>query len=131
MHQINIGDLTLTKKHTKRILKLVEIYCRCRKIDCHDSCEFYPEIICKDVRWFCFQVIMLQTENNIKMPFDILQSLLKVFSMFKIRIWYDERFVHEDVPDPVEIFYINFGKTIAWLLDNQSIEHLVTPFSKI
>ena len=121
----------IDKEAHKKNLKLVKIYCRCRKIDCHDSCEFYPEIICKDVRWFCFQVIMLQTENNIKMPFDILQSLLKVFSMFKIRIWYDERFVHEDVPDPVEIFYINFGKTIAWLLDNQSIEHLVTPFSKI
>ena len=51
-------------------------------------------------------------KNNIKSPADNLQSLLKVFSMFKI--WYDESIVHEYVPNAVGVMCINFGKNIGW-----------------
>ena len=48
--------------------------------------------------------------------------------MFKIRIWYDKRIVHEQVPDDLGIMYINCGKTIGCSLDTQRIEDFITYF---
>ena len=48
--------------------------------------------------------------------------------MFKIRIWYDETIGIEDVTEAVEIIYINSGKHICCLLDNQTIEKFITTF---
>ena len=62
------------------------------------------------MQWFTLQGIMFHTDNNIRSPADHLQSLLKVFLMFKIWIWYDDIIVHEDVPYSVEIMCINCGK---------------------
>ena len=45
-----------------------------------------------------FQGIMLHKLNHIKGPYDILQSLLRVFLVFKIRIWYDKSIVNKHVP---------------------------------
>ena len=59
------------------------------------------------MQWFPFQGNMLHTENNINSTEENLQSLLKLFSMLNIRIWYDESIVHYDVPDFVGIMFIN------------------------
>ena len=68
------------------------------------------------MQWFPFQGNMLHTENNINSTEEHLQSLLKLFSMLNIRIWYDESIVHYDVPDFVGIMFINCLKTIGCLL---------------
>ena len=41
----------------------------------------------EDTSWFTFQSIMLNIENHIKSPDDHLQALLKLFSMFKIKLY--------------------------------------------
>ena len=53
---------------------------------------------------------MLHTENNMNRPAEILHSLLKIFPMLNIRLWYDNRVVHKQVPYAVGTMYINSGK---------------------
>ena len=65
---------------------------------------------------------MLHAEDNIECPADHLKYLLKVFSIFKIKIIYDENIDNEDVPEAVGIMYINYGKSIGCSLDNQKID---------
>ena len=48
--------------------------------------------------------------------------------MFKIRIIYDDAIDNKGVSEAVGIMYINFGKLIGCLLDNQNIEYFITPF---
>ena len=84
--------------------------------------------IIEDMQWFPIQSIMLHTSDKFKHPEGHLQSLLKVFSMFKIVIWYDETISIEDVPEAVGIMCIDCGKSIGCSLDNQTMEKFITPF---
>ena len=70
----------------------------------------------------------MHTKINMNIPADILQYLLKILSMFKIRLWYDDSIVHEDAPDADRIMYINCGKTVGFSLENQPIEDFITFF---
>ena len=54
--------------------------------------------------------------------------LLKVFSMFNIKIIYDETIYDKDVTEAVGIMCISFGKSIGCFLDNPKIEDFITPF---
>ena len=47
--------------------------------------------------------------------------------MLKIKIIYDETIDKEYFQESVGIMYINFGKSIGCLLDNQKIEYFITP----
>ena len=73
---------------------------------------------------------MLHTLNNIKSAAEHFQSLLKLFSMFKIKTRYDQSIVYKHVTYAVGIIYTNVGKTIGCLLDNQTIENCITTFVK-
>ena len=59
---------------------------------------------------------MLRKENYINRPDDILHYLLKLFSMFKIRLWYDEIIVREYVLDTVGIICIDCSKNVCCTL---------------
>ena len=74
---------------------------------------------------------MLHTANNIKIPVESLQSLLKVFSMLKIRIWYDEIIAHEYVPDDFRVMCINCGKNIGCSLEKRAQKTSSTLLSQI
>ena len=78
------------------------------------------------MEFFPFQGIMLHTEYNIECPEDYFKSLLKSFSMFKIRIIYDETIDNEDVPEAIGIMCFNFEKIIGCFLDNKKIENFIT-----
>ena len=101
------------KVRMKRIFILVQNYHHERKTDHHDSREFWQTRIFEDLQRFPCHIIMLHTENNMKVPTDILQYLLKVFSMFNTSIWYDASIVNEQVPYSVGIMYTNLGKVIG------------------
>ena len=64
----------------------------------------------------------------IKGPVESLQYFLKVFPLFKIRLWYDKIIVQKQVPYYVVIMCINCGKNIGCSLDNQVIEYFITDF---
>ena len=80
------------------------------------------------MKWFPFKSIMWYESDNIECPADNLNSLLKLFSMFNIKIIYDETINNKYVPEDVGIMCINFGKSISCFLDNQNIEDFITPF---
>ena len=82
------------------------------------------------MKWFPFQGIMFHAANNIECQAEHFRYLLKLFSMFKIRIIYDETIDNEDVPEAVGIMFFNCGKNIGCLLDNQKIENFITPCRK-
>ena len=50
----------------------------------HGRGGFWPNIVCGDITWFPFLSVMIHTENKINSPAELLQSLLKVFSMIKM-----------------------------------------------
>ena len=107
---------------------LVKNFCHWRKNNRHDSQDVWPKYTSEDIQWFLYQSIILNTSNCINRPDEHFQSLLKVLLMFKIRIWYYDAIVQENVPDAVGIICINCGKTIGCLLYNQPIERFITPF---
>ena len=65
------------------------------------------------MKWFPFQGIMLHATDNIECPAEHLIYLLKLFSMFKIRIIYDDTIDNKDVPEAVGIMCLNCGKTLV------------------
>ena len=71
---------------------------------------------------------MLHTENHINSTADYLQLLLKVLSMFKISIRYNETIVQYNVPYYVVIMFINCGKTIGCSLENHPIKDFISTF---
>ena len=80
------------------------------------------------MQWFPFQGVMVHTSNHINSMSENLQLLSKLFSIFKIRIWYYETIVAENVLDAVGITWINCGKTIGCSLENKKIEDFITTF---
>ena len=56
---------------------------------------------------------MLHASDNIECPEYLLNFLLKLFSMSKINIIYDETIDKKDFPEAVGIMCINCGKIIG------------------
>ena len=65
------------------------------------------------MKWLPFHGIMLHSVDNIECPAEHLKYSLKVFSMFNIKIIYDETIDNEDVLEAVGIICINCGKIIG------------------
>ena len=53
-----------------------------------------------------------------KVPAELLKSLLKVFSMFNIRIWYDR----DNLPDALGTNRIKCNKVVGYELDNKTVK---------
>ena len=71
---------------------------------------------------------MLHTADKINRQEEYFQSKLKLFSMFKIRVLYDETIGIGDVPESVVIMCINPGKFIGCSFDNQMLKDFIVPF---
>ena len=65
------------------------------------------------MRWFSFGGIVFHTENRINSPAEHLQSLLKLFQIFKILVWYDDTIATKNDPYAIGIEYINRGKLLG------------------
>ena len=57
-----------------------------KKINCIDDFEHWPASIKSTVQWFTFHAVMEYTENIMQGDTHLTSSLLKVFSMFGIRL---------------------------------------------
>ena len=66
----------------------------------------FSKIIIEDMKWFSFRGIMLHSADNIECPEENLKFLLKLLSMFKIRIIYNKTIDNKVVPKAVGIMYI-------------------------
>ena len=65
------------------------------------------------MKWFPFQGVIFYAEGNIECTLEHLKLLLKLFSMFKINIIFDETIDNEDISESVEIMYISCGNFIS------------------
>ena len=70
--KLNLDSVAYKKNYAKEILTSKN-----REIDSHNSIELRRRSIIEDMQWFYFHGIMLHTEDNIKRPAELLQSLLK------------------------------------------------------
>ena len=59
---------------------------------------------------------------NIGTHITLLPSLLKVFSMFKMRLWYDNEIFEENVVDNIGIRWSNSGKTTGLSGKNSNLQ---------
>ena len=61
-----------------------------KEIDIHES-DLYPPTSIKDtMQWFTFLTIMEHTANILNPNKGLINSLLKVFDMFQLRLFYDK-----------------------------------------
>ena len=71
---------------------------------------------------------MMHAENNKKGYSDLLPSLLKPFSMFKMSIWYERNNVQKIFPDDLGIKCIKCDKVIGCILNNWPIGDFISVF---
>ena len=74
---------------------------------------------------------MMNVDMNMKYPSDILQLLLELFSMFKIRIWYEMNNFRNKFPYSLRFNCIKCDKVVGYELDNQTIEDVITDFAQM
>ena len=60
-------------------------------INCIDDHEHWPASIKSIIQWFSFHIIMKHNGNVMQDDKHIISSLLKMFTMFKIRFIYGEK----------------------------------------
>ena len=59
--------------------------------------NYWPTSIKEVINWFSFMNIMEYNADNIENEITLLPSLVKMFSMFQMRFWYDNK--HDDQND--------------------------------
>ena len=84
-----------------------------KEIDFQISIELCPNSIIEEIQWFSFQGIMLHKADNIKSSEEHLQLLLRIFSILRIRIWYDESIGYKYVTEAIVRMCINCGKVLV------------------
>ena len=94
-----------------------------KKFNRHDSYEYWPTSIKDTIHWFHFLTIMEHTENIMKTNNGLINSLLKVFAIFELRLLSDK--VKLNV---ISIRYINCKRETVLFLKNTTFEEMVTKF---
>ena len=83
-----------------------------KKIDCNYKTECWTKSIMEILNWLYFLDIMEFTTNRINNDKNILPSLLKDFTMFKIKCWWNkkEKYDIKQTVEKVDIRCISFGR---------------------
>ena len=92
-------------------------------MDCHDSNLYWPYSIKDTIEWFPFLAIMGHTANILKPNKGLIPSLLKIFSVFELRLT-DDR----DKVEAVSIRCINCKKETGLCLGASTLEEMITKF---
>ena len=71
---------------------------------------------------------MEHNSDNIETQIKLLPSLLKVLTMFKMRLWYDNENFEENVMNNIVIRCRNYGKTNVLVVKNTHYKDMVTNF---
>ena len=71
---------------------------------------------------------MDHTAVNMETQITLLPLLLKLFAIFKMRLWYDNKNSEETVVDDICIRYSHCGKTTGLPVKNTNYKDMVTKF---
>ena len=63
-----------------------------KEIDYYDIKYYCPTSIKQNIQWFTFLSIMEHTANILKQNKSLISSLIKVFVMFQLRIFNDNKY---------------------------------------
>ena len=94
-----------------------------KKLNCNASDLHWPTPIKDTIGWFLFLTIMEYTANITKTNKGLISSLLKVFSMFELRLIGDKEKL-----DVISIMCINCKKETGLFLRNSTFEEMITKF---
>ena len=89
-----------------------------KKIDCNDKTEYLLTSIKEILNWLPFWDIIEFTADRIDHYKKLLPSLLKMFSMFKIKCWYNPGGVKKNISEKISIRCSNRGKETMVDVDN-------------
>ena len=91
---------------------------------------YWPTRIKEVINWFLFLNIMKYTADKIENEITLLPSLLKMFSMFHMRFWYDNK--HDDKTNVkiIAIGCINCEKETGLSMKNmnKNYKYIITSF---
>ena len=99
-----------------------------KEIDRHDINSYWRTSIKYIIQWFPFLIIIDHTKNLLKPNKGIIPSLLKVFSMFQLRLFYDKKYKEEKYLEAMAINCINCNKNAGLCIKNRTIEGIITKF---
>ena len=66
--------------------------------------------------------IIEHTEDNMKNQITLLPLLLKMFAMLKMRLWYNNEYIEENVVGNIGIRCRNCGKTTGLSVKNKILQ---------
>ena len=91
---------------------------------------YCPTSIKEVINWFPFINIMDYTADNIENEITLLPLLLKMFSMFQIRFWYDKEHDDQNNVENIAIIFINCGKETGLSMKNMNTnyKYIITSF---
>ena len=93
----------------------VKILFKSKEIDNHDSQSYRPTSIIEEIQWFPFLTIMEHTADNIENYITLLPLLLKLFTIFNMRMWYDNENLEENVLDNISIRCSNSERNLVYM----------------
>ena len=93
----------------------VKILSKSKEIDNHDSQSYRPTSIIEEIQWFPFLTIMEHTADNIENYITLLPLLLKLFTIFNMRMWYDNENLEENVLDNIGIRCSNSERNLVYM----------------
>ena len=78
------------------------------------------------IQLFHFLSIMEHTAGIIEAYISLMTSLLKVFVMFHMRLFYDKHNEEENVLDPIALKCSNCNRSTGLFLKDKTIQEMVT-----
>ena len=99
-----------------------------KEIGCRGIHSYWPTILIEYIQSFTFLDIVEHTGNNIGTNMTLLTLLLKVFAIFKMRLWYGNENVEGNVVDNIDVRCSNCGKITGLYMKNTNYRDMVSKF---
>ena len=93
-----------------------------KEIDHHDSNSYWPTSIRDTIEWFPFLTIIEHTENILKPDKGLIPSLLKVFAMLQICLFYDKHYEEGNVVNAIATRCSNRNKDTYLHIKTQQLK---------
>ena len=89
---------------------------------------YWPNPIKDIIKWFIFSSIIDHTANILEPNKALIPSLLRVFAMFQLYIFYDTHNEEYNVLYSIAINCSNYNKETGLNFKNTTIEEMITKF---
>ena len=90
-----------------------------------------PTSIKDTIYWFTFITIIYHTANILKPNKGLIPSLLQLFAMFQLRLFYDKYNEEGNIVYAIATRCSNFNKETGLHIKNTTIEDITTKFVKM